>query len=257
MNQPYIIPGAEPFYFPGNSIGCLLIHGFTGTPKEMRWLGEYLNNKGFTVFGIRLAGHATQLPDLIRTRWHDWVISVEEGIDILRMNCKIIFTLGLSMGGVLSLLAADRYDIKGAICMSTPFELSKDWRLKIAKQLSIIIPTVSKGKSDLQNKEAAKNHLDYPVYPTRSIAELDNLLKEMHGALPRIKKPVLLMHSKSDGLSYENSVKIHSLLGSQDKEIFLLEKSGHVITEDLEKNEVFQRAEYFIKNHINFNTPGV
>lgn len=252
MNQPYIMPGAEPFYFRGNSTGCLMIHGFTGTPKEMHGMGEFLNKKGYTVYGIRLAGHATQLPDLIRTRWHDWVISVEEGIDVLRMNCKNIFTLGLSMGGVLSLLAADRYDIKAAICMSTPFEISKDWRLKIAKQLSVIIPTVSKGESDLQNKDAAKSHLDYPVYPTRSIAELNDLLKEMHSALPRINKSVLLMHSKSDGLSYENSVKIHSLLGCQDKEIFLLEKSGHVITEDVECNEVFKRAEDFInrQNHI-------
>jgi len=249
MNDPYIMPGAEPFYFQGNSTGCLLIHGFTGTPKEMRWMGEYLNKKGFTVFGIRLSGHATQLQDLIRTRWHDWVISVEEGFDILRMSCKNIFTLGLSMGGVLSLIAADRYDISGAICMSTPYLLSKDWRLKIAKQLSVIMPTISKEESDLKNQEAAKSHLDYPFYPTRSIAELNDLLMEMHNVLPRIKKPVLLMHSKSDGLSYENSMKIHSLLGCQDKEIILLEKSGHVITEDIERDEVFQKAGIFIETH--------
>ena len=249
MNDPYIMPGAEPFYFQGNSTGCLLIHGFTGTPKEMRWMGEYLNKKGFTVYGIRLAGHATQIPDLIRTRWQDWVISVEEGLDILSMTCKNVFALGLSMGGVLSLIAADRYNISGAICMSTPYDLPKDWRLKIAKQLSIIVPTVSKGESHLQNIEAAKSHLDYPFYPTRSIAELNDLLLEMHNAIPRIKKPVLLIHSKSDDLSYENSMKIYSLLECQDKEIFLLEKSGHVITEDIERNEVFQKAEIFIKAH--------
>ena len=46
---PRIIPGAEPFYFPGGQIGCVLIHGFTGSPKEMRELGEYLNKKGFTI----------------------------------------------------------------------------------------------------------------------------------------------------------------------------------------------------------------
>ena len=135
--------------------------------------------------------------------------------------------------------------------MSTPLEISKDWRLNIAKQLSVFVPTISKGPSDLQNKEAAQQHLDYPVYPTRSIAELNSLLKEMHGALPRIDKPVLLMHSKSDGLSYENSVKIHSQLGSQDKELFLLEKSGHIITEDIERDEVFQKAETFIKRITN------
>ena len=155
------------------------------------------------------------------------------------------------MGGVLSLIAADLYDIRGAICMSTPLEISKDWRLKIAKQLSIIVPSISKGASDLQNKDAVQQHLDYPIYPTRSITELNELLKEMQNVLPRIEKPVLLMHSKSDCLCYENSVKIHSLLGSQDKELFLLEKSGHVITEDIERNEVFQKAETFIKRITN------
>ena len=52
-----IIKTAEPFYFPGNSTGCLLIHGFTGTPKEMRPLGDFLADKGYSVLGIRLSGH--------------------------------------------------------------------------------------------------------------------------------------------------------------------------------------------------------
>jgi len=30
------IPGAEPFLFPGNHIGVLLIHGFTGSPRPQK-----------------------------------------------------------------------------------------------------------------------------------------------------------------------------------------------------------------------------
>ncbi|MEJ5224047.1 MAG: hypothetical protein WHV44_06280, partial [Anaerolineales bacterium] len=65
-----IIPTTEPFFFPGrnNAPGVLLIHGFTGTPKEMRWMGEYLNEKhGFTCLGVRLTGHATRPEDMIRS----------------------------------------------------------------------------------------------------------------------------------------------------------------------------------------------
>ena len=51
-----IMPGAEPFYFSGDRTGCLLIHGFTGTPNEMRWLGTQLSTAGHTVLGVRLAG---------------------------------------------------------------------------------------------------------------------------------------------------------------------------------------------------------
>jgi carboxylesterase len=74
-----IIPTAEPFFFQGNKIGCLLIHGFTGAPKEMRWLGEYLANQGYTVLGVRLAGHATRPEDMRRMNWEDWAVSVEDG----------------------------------------------------------------------------------------------------------------------------------------------------------------------------------
>ena len=62
-----IVKNAEPFYFPGNSTGCLLIHGFTGAPTEMRPLGEYLAENGFSVLGVRLSGHGTRMADLKRS----------------------------------------------------------------------------------------------------------------------------------------------------------------------------------------------
>ena len=93
-----ILPTAEPFFLPGDDTGCLLVHGFTGTPKEMRWLGEYLNAAGRSVLGVRLAGHATSLDDMARTRWQDWLASVEDGIGLLSGVTKRIFVLGLSMG---------------------------------------------------------------------------------------------------------------------------------------------------------------
>jgi len=59
-----IISTAEPFFFLGDrsKLACLLIHGFTGAPKEMRWMGEYLNERGHTCLGVRLTGHGVTLP---------------------------------------------------------------------------------------------------------------------------------------------------------------------------------------------------
>ena len=91
------IPTAEPFFFPGGKTGCVLVHGFTGAPKEMRLMGKHLNGNGVTVIGIRLAGHATQMSDMVRTRWRDWLTSVEDGINLLSDSCDNIFVAGLSM----------------------------------------------------------------------------------------------------------------------------------------------------------------
>src|SRR3972149_1718691 len=105
-----IIPTAEPFFFPGDPSkpACLLIHGFTGAPKEMRWMGEYLNQQGYTCLGVRLAGHATNPEDMIRSRYTDWIDSVEDGYHLLRGLRDNIFLIGLSMGGDLALLISTR-----------------------------------------------------------------------------------------------------------------------------------------------------
>ena len=97
-----IIATAEPFLFLGDRSkpACLLIHGFTGTPKEMRWMGEYLNGQGYTCLGIRLAGHATDPEDMIRSNWTDWTVSIEDGYRLLRGVSDDIFLGGLSMGGL-------------------------------------------------------------------------------------------------------------------------------------------------------------
>ncbi|RYG65174.1 esterase, partial [bacterium] len=64
---------ADPFDLVGNDdIGVVLVHGFTGTPYEVRYLGDRLVEAGYTVRGLRLPGHGTSIADLDRTRWEDW-----------------------------------------------------------------------------------------------------------------------------------------------------------------------------------------
>jgi len=101
-----IIPTAEPFFFPGGQVGVLLVHGLTGTPKEMRWMGEYLAQKGFSVLGVRLAGHATNPDNLRKFRWQDWLTSVEDGYHLMKDSTQHVVVAGLSMGGALSLIFA-------------------------------------------------------------------------------------------------------------------------------------------------------
>ena len=122
--MPQIIRTAEPFFFPGEGknarIGCLVTHGFTGAPKEMRWLGEYLHRQGYTVCGVRLAGHATRPADMVRSRWQDWLLSLEDGYALLRSCTEQVCLLGLSMGGVLSLAAAARLLLYVCACAEKP-----------------------------------------------------------------------------------------------------------------------------------------
>jgi len=254
--MPQIIPTAEPFFFPGKGTtaktGCLVTHGFTGAPKEMRWLGEALNRQGYTVCGIRLHGHATKPEDMIRSRWQDWMVSVEDGYNLLRSCTDQVFLLGLSMGGVLSLIAASRLPIGGVVAMSTPYRLPDNPLLPFARPLSWIIPYMSKGKGAPDegwfDKDAFKQHVSYSKNPIRSGVELNQLLGVMRESLPRVKVPALLIHSRDDDYVIRDSMeKIYTALGSIDKHMLWVEGGGHVITEEPTRETVFKAAADFIK----------
>ncbi len=243
-----IISTAEPFYFPGNKTGCLLVHGFTGSPKEMRWMGEYLFNEGFTVLGIRLAGHATQPEDMMRMHWQDWLASVEDGYYLLKDQVDHIFLIGLSMGGILSLVFASRFPVDGVVAMSTPYVLPADPRLRFVKIFTVFMPKMKKSPSDRHDFEASKSHVEYPYIPTKAIIQLRDLLSEMRVSLPKVSVPVLLIHSKQDkSVAPENVEKIYSAVSSRDKQIFFVENSGHDIPREPDRNLVFKTTSEFIK----------
>ncbi len=250
-----IIPTAEPFLFVGEpgKPACLLIHGFTGTPKEMRWMGEFLNQQGYTCLGIRLTGHATQPEDMIRSTWTDWTASVEDGYHLLRGLTDNIFLVGLSMGGVLSLLMSTRLDVRGVVAMSTPYKLPDDPRLRHIDWLSKIVSYMP--KSDVVpgagwfDKEAWKDHVSYPQNPVRSIGELNKLLGEMRSSLPQLNVPVLLIHSKDDGYVLPENIELiySGLLNASDKTKLYVTGSGHVVPRDAARQEAFQYALEFIQ----------
>lgn len=247
-----IIPTAEPFFFPGTQkTACLLVHGFTGTPKEMRWLGEYLNKRGYPVLGVRLTGHATRVTHMVRSRYQDWLASVEDGYHLLRGVSEQVVVIGLSMGGVLSLTFGAEFPVAGIVAMSTPAYLPPDPRLKRLGWLSLVYPLIPKEKDNGAgwfDKEAWRDQISYDYNPTRSILELDRLLKKMHAALPQIDKPVLLIHSRNDHYVPEDSMpRIYQALTTPQKEMLWVEQSGHVITRDAERLRVFEAVTEFVR----------
>lgn len=253
--MPQIIPTAESFFLLGESSkpACLLIHGFTGTPKEMRGMGEFLNGQGYTCLGIRLAGHATNSEDMIRSRWTDWVASVEDGYQLLRGVTDNIFLIGLSMGGILSLLMSTRLQVKGVVAMSTPSRLPMDYPIWFIQLISHVLRYRPKSNeppgSGWFDKAAYKEHVAYAQNPVRSTAELKKLILEMHSALPMVKVPVLLMHSKDEKyISLDNIEDIYAgLINTPYKTKLYITGSGHNLPRDASREQVFQSALEFIQ----------
>lgn len=248
MKEPLLMPGAEPFFFPGGKTGCLLVHGFTGAPFEMRWIGEYLANKGYTVLGVRLAGHGTRPEDLVRARWWDWLASVEDGLNLLACQTEVQFLAGLSMGAALSLITAARKPVRGVIAMSTPYAMPEDWRINFIRPISRVYPRLKKGDPCWRNQEAAADHVEYPYTPTAAIAEVRDLLAVLRQSLPKVRVPVLMAHSRDDNVVDPSSMtRVFDSLGSEHKEMLWVEDCNHVIVREPQRMTIFAAAADFIE----------
>src|SRR5438477_5580237 len=89
----------------GGPRGVLCLHGFTGTPFEVRPLAEALAARGFTVSAPALAGHCGTLDELACTGWPDWLASAEQALDRLlaEVGGRPVAVAGFSLGGLLAL----------------------------------------------------------------------------------------------------------------------------------------------------------
>ncbi len=245
------VPGSEPFFLPGGSTGCLLLHGFSSMPEEMRPLGEYLAVIGYTVLGARLAGHATQPKELKHTRWTDWLEDVEDGLAVLSKTCPRRVLIGQSLGGMIALIAAAQMEVAGAVGLSTPYgtppgERLIDWLQRILH--STIHKNVPRFPPDhpLYHRREL-NYPAYPEFPSRILPEMDRLAVAMVAALPQVNVPVFLIHSRDDqNVPFSCMQSIYDHLGTQRKEMLLVEGMNHSLVMDPKRQLVFDAVAKFI-----------
>ena len=85
----------RPFTFAGGLHGCLLLHGFTGTPGHMRYLGERLRDEGYAVSAPLLPGHGETLAAMRASNWRQWLTAARMALCELRERCEIVSVIGL------------------------------------------------------------------------------------------------------------------------------------------------------------------
>jgi carboxylesterase len=241
------IDQVQPFAFDRGPIGCVLLHGFTAAPKEMRPLGEYLAARHFTIRGVRYAGHGTCPQDLARTTWRDWVASAEEAVTELRARCTQVWSIGLSLGGLISLQLAEQHRVDG-VCAIAPAIFPPDRRMAIARLLIPFMRYTRKGLADLHDPIALAEHADYELFPTRAVAQLHSLMLRTRRRLKQIDVPLLLIFARHDQVVSLDALDfIWPRVSSTDKEYLILERGGHIVTEDYDKETAFEAVEHFLQ----------
>lgn len=130
----------NPFMLVGGRHAMLLVHGFPGSPAEMRPLAQHLHQLGWTVQGVLLPGFGAQIETLPERKADDWVREVERHLRALQQDYDTVVLVGLSMGGAISIQVAATCK-PDALILFAPF-----WRIehilwRALPLLKFVIPT--------------------------------------------------------------------------------------------------------------------
>src|SRR3989337_1476687 len=88
--RPGMAPPIDILLPGGRDTAVLLFHGLTGTPLEMRALGQELARDGYTVHIPLLPGRGTQPDDMDDLCWEDWMDAALRAYDTPRAGHRAL-----------------------------------------------------------------------------------------------------------------------------------------------------------------------
>ncbi len=275
--RPYPTLPDESFFLEGNDHLCLLIHGLTGTPREMSFFGEHLHHNGYSVAAPLLDGHSQGVSVLKRISWHQMYATLRQQFLTYSTHYQSISIGGLSFGALLGIALAHEFPskVKAVVCFS-PTLFFDGWNTpKIQWLLPIVSRTplqyyfyfkeespygiknerlrrfVDRYYADASLNDSSKVHLyGYPVIPVSCMRQNELLARYIMSIMPQVTTPLELLQAKDDDVtSPRNSQYLYDHTGSAVKEIVFFEDSYHIITADQEREKVAETAAEFFQRH--------
>lgn len=245
--MPPVLPGAEAFSHEGGTVGALLCHGFTGSPRTLRPWAEYLADAGLSVSLPRLPGHGTTWQDLSRTGWQDWYGEVDAAFRELSGRCSQTFVLGLSMGACLAFRLAETHGsaVSGLVVVNP--SLAADTRLFVlAPVLKRVVRSLPGISSDIKKPGASEG--GYDRVPVPAAATLPALWRVTGQHLREVTQPLLVYRSTVDHVVGPASMRVlRAALPSA--EVRSCPESYHVATLDNDAPDIFAGSLEFIRAH--------
>ncbi len=245
----------------------ILIHGICEHSGRHFNTIRHLTSNSFEVirFDLRGAGESKGR--------RQWVDKFEQYIDdvlrvyewALNLPKLPIFLLGHSMGGLIAIYFASRYNEKlNGLVLSAPAniagnELSRV-TIAIGKILSIVFPKLyfpSKISDFLTNDPKVieaykKDPLSYHGNTLRQGKEVLEAMKTVEAKSTKIFCPVLIFHGSNDKIvKPQGSFNIFMKLGSKDRTMHFIPHGYHELHNDTEKNHYLTLLLNWLKKHSN------
>lgn len=226
----------------------IFIHGFMGSPTQFNDLIEFVYEKGFSVVSLLLPGHGKSGFSFAMSTLKCWEEYLEiQLIRLLKYREKYI--IGHSIGGLLALNAALKFDIAGIVLISTPLKINLFDPILLLKRMKLLFNRVDE---DIYKSYKESNSIGKPYYITmplwfRVLFQPYKLMKKTKKNLSKVLVPVIVIHSASDETtSLKSSELFDELLVNSNHEIILLKESWHAYYTKKEKEIIHAKVADFI-----------
>src|SRR6056297_1999556 len=230
----------------------ILIHGYTGSPREMSELGHALYEEfNYSIIIPRLPGHGTNADDFQSTDRKDWLRKIYELILNKQNDYENIHLIGLSMGVLISMLASLQFKIKSLLLIS-PALYAKNKNIVFTHLLKYIKPIFSNDyeiNKDINDPNLIELLEDYDCQEySKQLSELHKLMLKARKNLSKITTKIKIIHSKEDEVvPLKAAQQIYKNISSLDKSLQVFKKSPHVINYGPEKDKLLNEATHFLK----------
>jgi carboxylesterase len=237
-----------PFDLPGaGRAAALCLHGLTGTPYEVRPLGEALARAGVRALGPALPGHNRSPRELAGVRHGEWLEAARGHVEALRREHELVFGVGVSMGGLVTLALAGEGRLDAAVTVGVP--------LRLRQPLAALVPLLrypvpfarKRGGSDIRDPEARARHPGYDVMPLAAVRQLQKLQAYVRGRLGAVRVPLLVAHGAHDRTaSPADAREIVARVASAERRHLVCADSAHVVPVDRDGPDLARAVAEFL-----------
>ena len=224
----------EPFHMQGGKTGCLLLHGFAGSPAEMEPFGKSLAAAGLTVFCPVLAGHRDPA-HMCGAGWEEWLGTARAALAMLMREALEVFLVGFSLGGLIAFDLAASEPVAGVVSVNSPLKLSSTQVLR-----AHLLKVSGDGSRDDLELESR--------VPMSCLSSLYDYAARVAGLLPQVSAPALILQARQDeAVDPKDARAIYDSLGSKHKSLVWVDDAGHLAVLGAQRDVVFKTARDFIE----------
>jgi carboxylesterase len=240
------IVASKPFTFKAGKRAVLLLHGFTGNTADVRMLGRFLENKGYTCHAPLYKGHGVPPEQLVESGPEDWWKDVVDGYQLLKSNGHDeIAVAGLSLGGVFSLKLGYTVPIKGIVPMCAPMYIKSE---EVMYKGILDYAREYKQREGKSEEQIEKEMDEYQKAPMKTLKALQGLISDVRNNVDMIYAPTFVVQARHDQMINTNSANIiYDEVESPTKAIKWYEESSHVITLDKERDVLHEDVYQFLE----------